>query len=107
VRAGLSHRCHTRADSHQFFGVLERTARGALSYRPSHEELSKLMQIYLINFVNTLDPNSGAATPDVAWPTYDKAQQNLVLKAGSVRLEKDDYRSEGTDYILKMALGKL
>jgi carboxylesterase type B len=43
----------------QFMGVLNRTARNPLGYRPDTVALSEMMQTFLINYVNTGDPNEG------------------------------------------------
>ena len=40
-------------------GVLNRTARNPLGYRPDTLALSEMMQTFMINYVNTGNPNEG------------------------------------------------
>lgn len=39
------------------------------------------------------------------WPRYDQEQENLVLQNNKTRVEKDDYRQEGRQFLIELGTG--
>ncbi|ORY88206.1 alpha/beta-hydrolase [Leucosporidium creatinivorum] len=90
------------------FGVLNRTIRTPLGTRKADEETSKLYQTYILNFVNYENPNgaSDGSPNELYWPRHDEGQENLIFQNGKTRVEKDDYRKEGQEYLIELATGQ-
>ncbi|GAA5891604.1 hypothetical protein JCM6882_004527 [Rhodosporidiobolus microsporus] len=105
IDAGVGH----SSEFPYLFRVLDRTVRTPLGNRPGDLDLSLRMQDYWLNFVNHLSPNKGGGSTahEIYWPTYDKDSQNLIFQNNKTRVDKDDYRSEGIELQIKIALGQV
>ncbi|ORY79761.1 Alpha/Beta hydrolase protein [Leucosporidium creatinivorum] len=92
------------------FGIRDHNAtESPLGNRPEDEKLSRVMQDSWIRFVVSSDPNVTPllASPKVKWEAYGKKGRNLVFKNSGLRMEKDDYREEGINLSIALALGEL
>jgi carboxylesterase type B len=70
----------------------------------NHQDLSNAIGKAYVNFVNGFDPNppvgrEGAGPTLPRWPSYLDQPVNMVLNANNTHIEKDDWRSEGIDFI--------
>ncbi|KAI5476430.1 hypothetical protein MNV49_007743 [Pseudohyphozyma bogoriensis] len=83
------------------FGVMNRTVRTPLGNRPGDLATSKDIQTAFINFVNNQNPNTGADI-SVSWPTYDKNDENVSFKNNATAVQKDDYRAESIEHLIKL-----
>lgn len=72
---------------------------------------------YLVNFVNTLDPNkasNGVTNPGIiTWPKWDKTNGSPAMLAFTDRpeggtlgltIQSDTYRQAAIDFLIKLAL---
>jgi carboxylesterase type B len=69
-----------------------------------YQDLSKAIGKAYVNFVNRFDPNPptdnvGAGPSLPPWPRYMDKAVNMVLNANDTRVEGDDWRKEGIDFI--------